>query len=94
MIDPVTDLEINTKAQLNLLECCREYNPNVKIIFTSTRQIYGKPKIIPVNESHPINPTDINGINNRLMQPEVENYFFKFGALLAIIDKFLKFFFP
>ncbi len=63
MIDPVTDLEINTKAQLNLLECCREYNPNVKIIFTSTRQIYGKPKIIPVNESHPINPTDINGIN-------------------------------
>ncbi len=63
MSDPQTDLEINVIAQLSLLEACRQLNPDIKIIFTSTRQIYGKPESLPVNEQHPINPMDINGIH-------------------------------
>ena len=63
MQDPVTDLEINAKAQLFILEACRKYNPGIKIIFAGTRQIYGKPQYLPVDEKHPINPIDINGIN-------------------------------
>ena len=64
MKDPVTDLEINAKSQLHLLESCRYHNPSVKIIYASTRQIYGKTKQKPpINEDHPIDPTDINGIN-------------------------------
>ncbi|MCX6053984.1 MAG: NAD-dependent epimerase/dehydratase family protein [Chloroflexi bacterium] len=63
MEDPYTDLEINTHAQLSILEACRHYNPDIKIVFASTRQIYGKPKYLPVNESHPLNPVDVNGIN-------------------------------
>ncbi|KUG05627.1 udp-glucose 4-epimerase [hydrocarbon metagenome] len=63
MEDPFTDLEINSRAQLSILETCRKYNPEVKIIFASTRQIYGKPDYLPVDEKHPIRPVDINGIN-------------------------------
>jgi len=63
MTDPTTDLEINARAQLSILECCRKYNPGLKIVFASTRQIYGKPEYLPVNESHPLRPVDVNGIN-------------------------------
>jgi UDP-glucose 4-epimerase len=63
MEDPYIDLEINAKAQLFILESCRKYNPNIKIIFASTRQIYGKPDYLPIDESHPLRPMDINGIN-------------------------------
>ena len=63
MQDPITDMEINAKAQLFILEACRKYNPDIKIIFASTRQIYGKPQYLPVDEKHPLSPVDINGIN-------------------------------
>ena len=63
MVDPFTDLAINSQAQLSILEACRHYNPDIKIVFASTRQIYGKPKYLPVDECHPIRPVDVNGIN-------------------------------
>lgn len=63
MRDPETDLEINCRAQLSILEACRNHNPGVKIIFASTRQIYGKPVYVPVDEKHPLNPVDVNGVN-------------------------------
>ncbi len=63
MNDPYTDLEINCRSQLSILEACRKYNPGVKIVFASTRQIYGKPDYLPVNESHLLRPVDVNGIN-------------------------------
>ena len=64
MRDPFTDLGINCTAQLSLLESCRKNNPEVKILFAGTRNQYGKPKYLPVDEKHPLEPTDINGINN------------------------------
>ena len=63
MRDPVTDLDINAKAQLSILESCRLYNPAIRIVFASTRQIYGKPRYLPVDEKHTIDPVDVNGIN-------------------------------
>ncbi len=63
MLDPKTDLDINAAAQLSILEGCRFINPRIKVVFASTRQVYGKPKYLPVNEIHPINPVDVNGIN-------------------------------
>lgn len=63
MLDPKTDLDINAAAQLSILEACRAHNPEVKLIFASTRQIYGKPDYLPVDEQHPIRPVDVNGIN-------------------------------
>src|SRR5919202_405202 len=63
MQEPFTDLDINCKAQLSILEVCRKYNPDVKIVFASTRQIYGKPDYLPVDEKHLLRPVDVNGIN-------------------------------
>ncbi|MFN0070886.1 MAG: NAD-dependent epimerase/dehydratase family protein [Chloroflexota bacterium] len=63
MLDPFRDLEVNCRSQLALLETCRESNPSVKIVFASTRQIYGKPDYLPVDERHLLHPTDVNGIN-------------------------------
>lgn len=63
MTDPVTDLEINCAAQLSILEACRLHNPGVRIVFASTRQIYGRPDYLPVDEAHPLRPVDVNGIN-------------------------------
>src|SRR5919109_3599089 len=63
MRDPYTDLEINCRAQLSILEACRKYNPGLKLVYASTRQIYGKPDYLPVDERHLLHPTDVNGIN-------------------------------
>ncbi len=63
MTDPQTDLDINAAAQLTILEACRKSNPDIKIVFASTRQLYGKPVYLPVDEKHPIRPVDVNGIN-------------------------------
>jgi UDP-glucose 4-epimerase len=63
MVDPFTDLEINCRSQLSILEACRRHNPDVRIVFASTRQIYGRPQYLPVDEAHPVAPVDVNGIH-------------------------------
>jgi len=63
MRDPHTDLDINCRSQLTLLEACRLHNPTAKVVFAGTRQIYGRPERLPVDETHLVRPTDINGIN-------------------------------
>lgn len=63
MADPFTDLDINCTSQLAILEACREINPGVRIVFASTRQIYGRPEYLPVDEKHLLQPTDVNGVN-------------------------------
>jgi UDP-glucose 4-epimerase len=63
MQDPYTDLEINCRSQLSILEACRRYNPAVKVVFAGTRQVYGRPDTLPVSETHLVRPTDVNGIN-------------------------------
>jgi len=63
MRDPYTDLEINCRSQLTVLEACRNHNPNVKVVFAGTRQVYGRPAALPVAETQLVRPTDVNGIN-------------------------------
>ena len=63
MQEPYTDLEINCRSQLTVLEACRHNNPAVKVVFAGTRQVYGRADSLPVTESHLVRPTDINGIN-------------------------------
>ncbi len=64
MTEPFIDLDINTRAQVVILEACRQFNPGIVVIFASTRQIYGRPQYLPVDELHPLSPPDVNGINN------------------------------
>jgi UDP-glucose 4-epimerase len=63
MRDPYTDLEINCRSQLSILEACRRNSPGVKVVFAGTRQVYGRPDFLPVTEQHLVRPTDVNGIN-------------------------------
>jgi UDP-glucose 4-epimerase len=63
MRDPHTDLEINCRAQLSMLEACRKFNPAVRVVYAGTRQVYGRPDRLPVDESHLVRPADINGVN-------------------------------
>ncbi len=63
MGDPYTDLDINCRSQLSILEACRRHNPAIKIVFAGTRQIYGRPEYLPVDERHLLRPVDVNGIN-------------------------------
>jgi UDP-glucose 4-epimerase len=63
MRDPHTDLEINCRAQLTILEACRKHNPGVRVVYAGTRQVYGRPDRLPVDENHLVRPADINGVN-------------------------------
>ena len=80
MADPFTDLEINARSQLSILEVCREVAPNARLIYASTRQIYGRPKYLPADESHPLQPVDVNGINKLAG----ENYHLLYSHIYAI----------
>lgn len=63
MDNPLQDLEINGLSQISLLETCRRHNREAKIVYAGTRQQYGRPRYLPVDERHPLDPTDVNGIN-------------------------------
>lgn len=80
MRDPFTDLEINCVSQLRILEACRENNPDIKIVFAGTRGQYGKAQYQPVDEAHPLHPTDVNGINNNAG----ENYHLLYNEVYGI----------
>ncbi len=64
MRDPYTDLEINCRSQLSILESCRHHNREIRIVFAGTRGQYGRAQHLPVDEQHPMQPSDVNGINN------------------------------
>jgi UDP-glucose 4-epimerase len=80
MRDPYTDLEINCRSQLGVLEACRNHNPAVKVVFAGTRQVYGKPDSLPVTERHLVRPTDINGIN----KAAGENYHLVYNNVFGV----------
>jgi nucleoside-diphosphate-sugar epimerase len=63
MRDPQLDLAVNCVSTMNLVEACRKHNPDARLVYTSTRQVYGRPEKLPVAEDHPTVPIDVNGIN-------------------------------
>lgn len=80
MRDPIMDNALNTQAQIHFLEACRAHNPGALILFASTRQIYGTPKYLPVDEAHPVNPVDVNGINKLA----AEYYHYLYGTIYGM----------
>jgi len=82
---PETDLNINVLAQLQILEACRHYNPEIRLIFASTRQIYGRPMRIPVDETHSLNPVDVNGINKLAGEQYHRLYYDVYGIRSTIL---------
>jgi UDP-glucose 4-epimerase len=80
MRDPQTDLDINCRSQLTLLEACRANNPGAKVVYAGTRQVYGRPDRLPVDETHLVRPTDINGIN----KAAGENYHIVYNNVFGV----------
>jgi UDP-glucose 4-epimerase len=80
MRDPYTDMEINCRSQLTVLEACRNHNPGVKVVYAGTRQVYGRPRSLPVDETHLVQPTDVNGIN----KAAGENYHLVYNNVFGI----------
>jgi UDP-glucose 4-epimerase len=84
--DPFTDLDINCRSQLSILETCRHENPEVKIVFASTRQLYGRPRYLPVDEQHPLAPVDPNGVN----KAAGEGYHLVYGQVYGLRTSILR----
>lgn len=63
MRNPLRDLELNTTAQLRFLLALREFSQGARVIYASTRQVYGVPQFLPITESHHVNPIDFNGVH-------------------------------
>ena len=61
--DPFADLDVNCRGHLTLLEAARQRNPRIKIVFPSSRLVYGKIEYLPVGEDHPTEPTSVYGIH-------------------------------
>ena len=80
MVNPYTDLDVNVHAQVYILEASRQFNPKLRVVFSSTRQIYGRPQYLPVDEAHPITPVDVNGIN----KVAGESYHLLYGKLYGL----------
>ena len=79
MREPLEDLDVNCRGQLQLLESCRQHNPTVKIVFASTRQVYGRPQYLPVDERHPTCPVDVNGVSKLAAEMYYALYFQVYG---------------
>jgi UDP-glucose 4-epimerase len=79
MQDPQSDLAHNCGAQIELLEACREVSPDATVVFASTRQIYGRPLRLPVDEDHPLSPVDYNGVHKMAAEAYHELYYRAFG---------------
>ncbi len=62
--NPIQDLDINCRGTLVLLESCRKYNRETKVIFSGTRGEYGASVTLPVGEEHPTNPKGIYAVTN------------------------------
>lgn len=63
MIDPLRDLDLNVRSHVAFLETVRRVAPGARMVLTSTRQVYGRPERIPVDELHPTRPVDVNGVD-------------------------------
>jgi nucleoside-diphosphate-sugar epimerase len=85
MREPLIDQDINCRSQLSLLECCRNHNPSTRIVFTSTRQLYGRPRYLPVDERHPIAPVDVNGVSKYAAEMYYRLYHEVYGLRSVIL---------
>jgi UDP-glucose 4-epimerase len=85
MDDPATDIDINVVGQINILEACRRHNRDVKVVFASTRQLYGTPQYLPVDESHPTQPVDVNGVSKLAAEGYHRIYDHAFGIHTCVL---------
>ncbi|MCK4668010.1 NAD-dependent epimerase/dehydratase family protein [Candidatus Dependentiae bacterium] len=82
---PFLNLDINGKGVLNLLNACRNNNTSAKVIFLSSRLVYGIVDRIPVKESQPLNPGNIYSIHKILGEYYMQLYAKLYGIKTIIL---------
>jgi len=82
---PFEDLDLNARATLNILETCRKYNPKAKIIFSSSRMVYGKVEKPVVTENCDTNPLSLYGIHKLTSEKYLLMYYKDFGIPCSIL---------
>ncbi len=85
MTRPLDDLENNARAQLCLLEACRRRAPEARVVFTSTRQVYGRPRYLPLDEAHPCEASDVNGAHKRAAEQYHRVYAAAYGLTSVVL---------
>lgn len=83
-LDPFFDLDINCRGHLTVLEACREVNPSARLIFSSSRFVYGTIDYNPVDESHPFNCVSIYGVH-KLNAEKYFHFYHSAHGLSALI---------
>lgn len=82
---PLLDLDVNAGGSLTVLESCRKVAPGALIVFTSTRQVYGRPSYLPVDENHPVRPVDVNGISKHAAEQLHQLYYSVYGQRTIVL---------
>jgi UDP-glucose 4-epimerase len=85
MRDPQADLDSNVVSTLALLEACRQHTPHARVVFTSTRQVYGKPLRVPLDETHPIQPVDVNAVHKLAAEQHLRLYSQVYGLSVCVL---------
>lgn len=85
MTDPMFDLELNCTSQLAILDACRARCPAARLVFAGTRQVYGRPQYLPVDEAHPVLPVDLNGAHKLAAEHYHLVYAHAYGLSVAIV---------
>jgi UDP-glucose 4-epimerase len=62
MRDPQQDLALNTTSHATFLDMIKRVCPSARVIYTSTRQVYGRSMVSTVDETHAVSPVDVNGV--------------------------------
>jgi UDP-glucose 4-epimerase len=82
---PFADLDSNVAGTLEVLEACRRHAPGVRLVYTSTRQVYGPPRRIPVDEMHPVVPADVNAVHKLAAEQHLQLYARVYGLSVSIL---------
>jgi len=81
---PYEDLELNARSTLQILEICRKYNSEAKIIFSSSRMVLGKIESDHISENSPTNPLSLYGIHKLTSEKYLIMYYKDFGIPFII----------
>jgi UDP-glucose 4-epimerase len=68
LTDPYSDIDINIKGSVVLLEACRKFNPEARLVYTGTRGEYGSVAKLPASEDAPINPKGLYELSSLTSQ--------------------------
>jgi len=85
--DPYTDMDVNIRGTLNVLEACRSSRVK-RLVYVSSAAVYGEAKHLPINEEHPLNPESPYAVSKMTAEKYCLVYHKVFGVPVAVVRCF------